>query len=492
MSTNQPLSDSKRDIAPTPKLRPMLYHGLPWAAFSVAFVTSCHAADVQTLAEATTTASSALENASKLWLTVPAACAAGLVTGLPTDVKFRFLAAAVGILLVTLLALMGPVFLYPLLAVPVAVIAAHVWLSVRRHNAWRPGLNAAGVLAVILTYSAYRRNEMFLLLVNTAPDPDVGSYLTLAKTATGWATTFREPFYVWVLQFAGLFAGEITPVMMRLTSAFTGLCAVASIFYMCRRHLNLAVAIIAASLYAGQEYPAYTAVRGLREDAIVCLAMLFISIGWSHLRGAATWKSLTLWSAIAAASSLLRISSFSFVLVLIALTAGYRFYVDIKPWRQRALWLIPAAMTVVLMVPYFVHCKQVYNDANFVVNYAARYYANEEFGGKRPDFPTREELAVDAYAGPKMTPREYIFGYHTISEIASRTWQGFVKTFFGSVFKIAYQLTEESGATGLLYILHFAGIALLLFPARIYLILAMLLFHGPIFFLAAADSYDPR
>ncbi len=470
-----------------------LQAALPWLAFVAAFVFVNHAADTQTLATAAAAGGPAATDAAQsLWLIPLAACVAGLLTAIVPGLRSRLIAAVAAVLSISLLALPGPQFLLPLVLVPVAIIGAHAFFSLKNSLPWRSGAFAASLLTLIIAYAAHGRQEVFFRMVNMTPDPDFGSYLTYAGTTTGWATLFREPFYIWVLQVADKLGGDLNPVMVRLTSVATGLAAVAAIFQLCRKHLNLTVAVIAATLYAGQKYMVYTSARGLREDTIVCTAMLFISVGWSHLRGPATWKSLSLWGLIGAACSLLRISSFSFALVTIAATGLYRFIRDIKPWRQRALWLIPILIPIALMIPYFMHLNRTYNDPYFVLNYAARYYANEEFGGIRPDFPTRAELAVDAYTGPKITPSEYIFNYHSTGEIVERTWDGFVKTFFGSIFKIAFSSEWTMKMLGLIYVLHFAGICLLLFPNRIYLILTMLLFHGPTFFLASAASFDPR
>jgi hypothetical protein len=148
-------------------------------------------------------------------------------------------------------------------------------------------------------------------------------------------------------------------------------------------------------------------------------------------------------------------------------------------------------MTAALIAPWLVHNKQKYGDPLFEINRAARFFANEEFGGT-PGFPTKAELAVDAYAGPRITPREYIFNYHSTDEVIRRTWDGFTKTFFGHNFKVGYNLIKDPDLTGLLYVLHFAGLALLLFPRRIYLVIAVLLFHSSTYFLASIPTFDPR
>lgn len=489
--------ETTSNVQPTPAILSKLIPGfgvaLPWIVFCGAFIAVNHAADTQTLVTAAASGEPhALAHAHWLWLTPAAAAAAGIATGIPQKLRTRILTALVSFSVVTMLALAGPQFLLPLLLIPILIIAGHLSAFVRHSPSGRvPGLTAS-ILTLIIAIAAYARQEALLAMINTVPDPDFQSYLIYAQTTRGWSTQLREPLYIWILQLTDKLGGTLDPVMVRLTSVATGLAATAALFQLCRRHLNLTVAIIAALFYSLAPYLTFTSGRGLRDDTIIFTAMLFISVAWSHLRGPVTWKSLTLLGFLGAACALLRISSFSFALVTIAAIGVYRSVVDTRPWALRARWLLPLLLTAGLMAPYLIHCKRTYGNSFFLVNYAARFFANEEFGGIRPDFPTRAELAVDGYAGPTITPGEYIFKYHSTSQIISRTWSGFVKTFFGTVFEIAFYLGRYPQYAGLLYILHFIGIGFLLFPRRIFLVLVILLFHAPMFFLASIPTFDPR
>jgi hypothetical protein len=225
-----------------------------------------HAADTQTLVTAVAKRlPDALTNAERLWLIPPAACAAGLATAVTKTLPMRLVTAIAATVVVSVLAGIYPALLYATLALPLACMGAHGWLTLKSSSPWRPGIFAASILTYILAYAALTRQDMLFKFINTKPDPDLDTYLDLAQKASGWATAFREPLYVWLLQFIDRVGGDLNPIMLRLTGVAGGLAAVAAIFQMCRQHLNLVVAVIAALLYAGQEYILYTSVRGLRE-----------------------------------------------------------------------------------------------------------------------------------------------------------------------------------------------------------------------------------
>ncbi len=473
--------------------RDALFNTLPWLVAAVAFITLNHAADTQTLVTELSQGNQESTSAAQwLWLIPPAACAAGLFTAYFRTWRTRLL-AAVGISLILLcLAMLGPVALLPALLIPPALMVADFLAAGKSFQQIRPVFFYGTLLSFILAYAAYKRQEMLFLMVNQPTDPDFSGYLQYAKESTGYATMFREPLFIWILQLAGFLGGEINPVMQRLTSVAMGIGAVASIFYLCLRHLNIIVAVIASALYAGQEYLVYTATRGLREDSIVLTTILFIAISWHHLRGTVTWRSLTVWGLFGAICSLLRISSLTFAIAIIILVGIFRFFRDIKPWRARARWALPVALTVGLMAPYLVHCYQQYGDPFFIVKYHVRFYANQEFGGKHPDFPTREEIAKDSYAGAPMSGGDYIFGYHKMPEIIQRSWRGFEKTFFMENLNVAFNVSNQSTGKNLLSILNIIGVILLLFPRRIFLLVCMFLFHAPLFFLASFPYFDPR
>lgn len=479
--------------APAARLKLAFFRALPWLVACISFIALNHAADTQTLVTRLAAGDpDATSTAQWLYLLPPTACAAGLFTAYFTSIRNRLLAATGALIVPLLLAALSPAALLPLLLVAPALMVADFIAAGKSLQNIRQSFFHGTLLTFLLAYAAYTRQELLYQVINNPTDPDFAGYLQYAQESTGYATMFREPFFIWILQVVGFLGGEITPIMQRLTSVAMGVGAVASIFYLCLRHLNVIVAVIAAGLYAGQEYLVYTATRGLREDSIVLTTILFIAISWHHLRGPVTWRSLTLWGLMGAACSLLRISSFSFVIAVVFGTAFYRFIRDIKPWPLRARWALPIVLTAGLMAPYLVHVQQQYGDPFFVVKFHVRFYANQEFGGKHPDFPTREEIAKDSYAGAPMSGSEYVFGYHDMPEIIQRTWRGFEKTFFMENLNVAFNVSNESGAKNLLSILNIIGVILLLFPRHLYLVLCMFLFHGPLLFLASFPYFDPR
>lgn len=466
---------------------------VPYAVTALAFVLLCHIVHLQTRVEQV--ASTGIVDSAARWLfmVAPAALAAGLAAQWQLTLTRRLAAGAAALLVTCGLAAAGPSILTVLMLIPIGLLGWCTFSSIKTRTLFRSDLIAGSLLCFIIAYAASQRQEMLFKLINTQPDPDFFGYLQFAQQNSGYNTKYREPFYVWFIQLLGLFGGTIDQTLLRLASALSALGAVAATYGFARKHLNLATAVIAASLYAGASFMIYTSARGLREDLIILTIILFLWINWNLLRQRLTWGSLTLLGFVGAAASLMRLSSLSYVVMLMAGSAAWLAYKNRAAWAQQLKWLIPIVITIALTTPYFVQCKREYGDPFFAVKYHVRFYANEEFAGKRPDFPTREEIAKDAYAGPAISAGTYIFKYHSLSEIFNRTWDGFVKIFFGKNFKIGFlPISEAALGYALVMILHLVGIALLFLPRHWYLLIAILLCHAPLFFLAASPTFDPR
>ncbi|MCC6739758.1 MAG: hypothetical protein IT452_11995, partial [Planctomycetia bacterium] len=60
----------------------------------------------------------------------------------------------------------------------------------------------------------------------------------------------------------------------------------------------------------------------------------------------------------------------------------------------------------------------------------AQFWRNHEFAGQ-PGFPTRAEVVQNSYCGPPETPFHYVFGLHSLPEVAGRyvsgLWAGYTR-----------------------------------------------------------------
>lgn len=461
---------------------------IPWLFFIIACLLLCHLFSLQSTVQVALANPAQPAAARYLWLLVPAALAGPLaIMGITSMGRLVLILSGVTAACV-LASLYHPLALAPFLALPLL----HVLRYFRRRSPEDSRRLHLSVLTLLLTLCAAVRAHLLFTRPDLGADPDLGSYLQIAANQRGWSTLFREPLYIWVLQIVKLSGGQYNPLMAQLTAILMSLGATAALYLLCLLRFSTGVAIIAAALYATVPYVAQLSVRGLREDAIVLTTLLFVYIAWNHLSATVTWKSLTLLGTCGAACALLRFSSFSFALLLILLVAVIHFYHHDRTLKRLFCWVYPVAIVVGLTLPYIMHCRQTYGQPFFLANWAARFYANEEFGGKHPDFPTLAELEKDAYTGPVITPREYVFKYHTLSQVAERISFGFIKVFFGLFPRVQQYFASHLIVATIFYALHVLGLIWLLHLRRVFFLLAMLVFHAPLFFLAASPTFDPR
>lgn len=273
-------------------------------------------------------------------------------------------------------------------------------------------------VALVMITALVLRVKAYLIVRTTEPDPDCGSYIDIAKRSFIFNTESREPLYIWMTKFALLFTDNHA-LALRMLSMVAAMVAVALIFYCARRWFGLLAATVAGLAYAVSPGMVFTATRGLREEWVIVLLLWFVLEVVNLWGKPFTWKPALRLAVPLALSFLLRVSMFTTIVPLLAVPIAWSVWANRNSWKE---WLPATALALVVSfgptVPYLLHCKKLYGDPFFVSNgLGARFYANQEFAGIHPDFPTQEEVKKDGYAGGPITLAEYIFKYHPMSEV---------------------------------------------------------------------------
>jgi len=295
----------------------------------------------------------------------------------------------------------------------------------------RPG--TAALTAVIVLAGIWLR-VWFLEAVMWAPlDPDAQGYLAFAKrfTLTGedWFYSARfgelEPLFIagahYFLAVAGFSAHHLRLFTILLSSGFIW----ASIRFGRARFGVIGGAVVGA-LAALNAPLAFESPRGLRleMEMLLWLAFLWVAFLWRRPSG---WLKAAAVGAVGGALALLRTT-------YLPVTVGLSVVAFAEHPRSGFLWVrysaLSALLAIGLITPHRVSMYSLHGDPFWDTTMYARWLANVEFVG-RPGFPSREELEVNAYVGPRITYAEYMFGLHTVPEIAEGTLRGYWKLFRG-------------------------------------------------------------
>lgn len=393
---------------------------------------------------------------------------------------------------------------------------------IRARLAQYPYLPSVLCFLAVMAVALWYRIRAFTILYKTVPDPDVDGYVAIAKVSGFFDTQSREPLYIWMTKLVGVFCTNV-PFGLRVLSLVGGILAVSLVFYVAKRWFGLLAATVAGLSYAASPAMVYTATRGLREEWVILFLL------WFALEYVATWGRPLTWriglriGIPIGLSFLLRMSTFG---VILPLFLPHMFW---SIWKNRVEsswkhWLpgvvVAFCVSIVPTLPYLYYCQKQYHDPFYVNNFlGARFYANIEFAGILPGFPTREEIAKDAYAGSKITFREYVFKYHTISQIIDTHIDGITRLCVGDMPVFHYPLWKYTPLDArikipntihamkvkmgspylsvpdlrLLVLFTFAGYLTLLFSLQGRLFTwVILVFHLQVLFLISLNEFDWR
>ena len=235
----------------------------------------------------------------------------------------------------------------------------------------------------------------------------------------------REP--LWILLIRGAFDLLGSSVFhLRLLSASLSVAVVAATIALVRARLGPLTGLLAGLLLAINPAHITNSVLGLREELSTLLFLAVIALLCRRATGA-QWSWPVLAGVAAAAIVLTRSEAQLHLLAM--LVVGGRW---VAGWSWRGI-VVSCIVMIFLVIPMYGGFYHRTGDPFFPANSGATVNRNLEFQeriGKDPDFPTREEYQRDGWvAGPTITPMEYFFRYHSVSEFAIISLQGYVYIF---------------------------------------------------------------
>lgn len=283
---------------------------------------------------------------------------------------------------------------------------------------------AVFALTGLLFWAAHSRIMELATKAGAPLDPDVVYYRYLAQTiAAPYETGAREPFWIWMVKGWFWIAGD-SPLQLRKLTLLLSLLMILMVYKFFRDYTGSPVlGTITAAIVALNPYLVYQSARGLREEAYA-IAVLCITYFVFVPKGKMSMSRRTVGIALAgAATQLLRFNSFLFLIPLL----GIWIRRHSPSWRQT---LLPFAFIAVVSVPHLVHNYQQFGDSVASLTYLAIWSRNYEFVAYRgtgcDGCPSREEFAIDGYAGTRIGTAEYLFGMHTFQELIGGMLKGYL------------------------------------------------------------------
>lgn len=298
-------------------------------------------------------------------------------------------------------------------------------------SAWQAIPLVFGFAMVVREYRAGATNFVY---------PDTRGFVHLAETwprGSIWGG-LREP--VWATVFAGPIAvfGHGVAVA-RVAGVLAFFLLVVVVQFAALRFYGRAASLVAGMTIAASRFLAYWGVQGLREELA---AAGVIGIGLLVVRGPSRRREWLVLAGLAGVLGMLRWDTLILTLpVIVAAMLLAR-----VGWRTI---LTSVALIGVIVSPLLIGNAILNDDPLYHSNIHARAYRNLEFAGQ-PGFPTRKEFDRHFFAGPPVTWGEYVFGDHTLGEVARRAAKGPVESGLGivsaAVFSRAYVSDQRPSA----------------------------------------------
>lgn len=198
-------------------------------------------------------------------------------------------------------------------------------------------------------------------------------------------------------------------------------------------------------------------VRGMRVET---MSLLFLATvcAWVWGRG---WHGAVVLGTNIGLISVLRTAAFSIFLPLVWLGWVCNWWctkkrgVQLRPaqWTWMQLILV-SFVALAIYGPYLYSIYRSYGDVSWPVNFQARWNANVEFPQRlgTPGFPSRAEFENNPYSGPPITYGQYLFGLHSLPELAFGQLKGWVEA---TVYMGA---SATPGLKELIFLLHASGL----------------------------------
>ncbi len=289
-------------------------------------------------------------------------------------------------------------------------------------------------------------------VMGTTLCPDAITYRALADGSRAlFDTDFREPLFIWIVKTAFFVLGS-SDLALRYASLALSMILIVATFWFSRKLAGDFVALLASAIVAFNSDWVSSSVQGIRIELMAITVLWFLGTVFlarerrrgadpRPVDGAAANNAAPgvrqrlrrqlgpdigslVWMGIAgAAVCLTQVSSLVFVAPL--LLYGL--------WRgRRPLWqaVLPLGLIVLFLAPHLAENYVRHGDPMYSSNIHAVWYRNYEFLDQ-PGYVTRAQFDVNAYSGPYVTTAQYIFGMHSLPQVATRYIAGISDTLLG-------------------------------------------------------------
>ncbi|MEK7468040.1 MAG: hypothetical protein AAB074_11545 [Planctomycetota bacterium] len=223
--------------------------------------------------------------------------------------------------------------------------------------------------------------------------------------------------------------------MLRRWSIVHGLMAMGALFGCALLVAGRCGALVASLLWADNLWLSLYGVGFLREDiAAACtLGLVSALVMLFRVPPERRRARLVLAAAAAAAGALLaltRLEGLGTATLLVGLWAAAR--AASKRFVRADAWLAPGIVAGVWLLasPYLIYNTAKTGSPLHPMQNHAQFWRNHEFAGQ-PGFPTRADVVANSYCGAPETPFHYVFGLHSLPEVAVRyvsgLWAGYTR-----------------------------------------------------------------
>ena len=305
-------------------------------------------------------------------------------------------------------------------------------LSSPIHWSWHEGW----IICILLILAIWLRAGQLKQSVSRPLDPDPINYLVQAEkikpfTDTGFYSArfgMREPLYLMVVK-CFLWLPGPPELNIRYVSLFFSLFLIFLTYLLTRGWMGKAVGFIAAFLLTFHTYFIELSVQGYRCEFFTCLFLLFVY--WALIKDKTHPMIRTIGTGILSGLLFLTRTEFLFPVILFFL---------VLPLITKKYWGflragIAIAIGMIIFIPHLAGMYRVHGEFFYTNHMNARFFTNLEFAGQ-PGFPSLQDIEKQGmYVGPKITPLEYFFRFHTLPELTGGTLWGFIKSYISLAFR---------------------------------------------------------
>lgn len=295
--------------------------------------------------------------------------------------------------------------------------------------------------------------------------PDASGFRDIAQRMTlFYDSEHREPLFILFVKLSLWIFGRES-LSVRLVSAFFSVLLIPVIYKVGKEIFSEPAGWIAAALVANHSSWSLHASRGLRLECFT-LGLLLLTCWIFTPRPPSLTRHTLLLGLTSAAICLVRITSLWFCL----LSMAYAFWR--RGWNTKA-FTAASALTLALVVPFFIQCGVRFGDPFYAVNLHIKYYRNQELVSQGKSL-NAEEFEKNPYGGPRVTAYEYFFKMHKPEDLVHRTLLALNHTF---ITQNAWEYIADKN--WLLYRWYLLSLLVIVCSPHRVLLLFMVLLVGP-------------